>query len=429
MTTLLHRARNFVHHHFSALAAMGVRGAGVAAAFVVTILIGRWYGPVANAQYALVTQTAMFLSVIAVGGADLAVTREFSRAVAERRKLARGNLWRIIAQTCAAALALSVLVMIGGEHILKLIGRDTLPAGSLAVMCAILLARAFTRIGAAVLRSQGDYVLSQAIELFLIPVITIALIVIGLARTLPGFLWATAGAGLATALLGIGLMERHTTGSGGIEIDARAVYRMALPLWGVTVLATFSDWFSLATISAVNGLEAAGLFRVAIQFASAFAIISLGLFGTFASQISAAYHAADMDRVGRLCRSATVLCAAIVVPALLVAVIFAPQLVGVVGPKFRDAAPMLRILAVGQAIYAITGISGLALALLGRPVINLYIDLTIVTVIVTGGPIAASLFGPEAMCVFVASAMGIRNLAALMIVKRIVGLNVLTGKR
>lgn len=91
MNALIERARRSLAHHFSALAAMAMRGAGVVAAFVVTALIGRWYGPVANAQYALVTQTAMFLSVIAVGGADLAVTREFSRSVAEGNKLARRN--------------------------------------------------------------------------------------------------------------------------------------------------------------------------------------------------------------------------------------------------------------------------------------------------------------------------------------------------
>lgn len=429
MNALIERARRSLAHHFSALAAMAMRGAGVVAAFVVTALIGRWYGPVANAQYALVTQTAMFLSVIAVGGADLAVTREFSRSVAEGNKLARRNLWRVLGQTCAVAIAMCGIVLVGGDRLLAYLGRSTLPAGSLAVMCIILLSRAFTRLGAAVLRSQRDYVLSQAIELFLIPVFTVVLIVVGVARTLPGFLWATAAAGLATALIGIALMERHTTARGGTEVDVRTVYRMAMPLWGVAVIASFSDWFSLATISSINGLYAAGLFRVAVQFASAFAIISLGLFSTFSSQISAAIHAGDMDRVARLCRSATRLCSAIVVPALLVTVILAPQLMGIVGPKFREGALMLRILAIGQAVYAVTGIGGLALALVGRPIYNFYINLGSIGVIVIGGPIAAHLAGPEALCGFIAVAMAARNVAALIIVKRFVGLNVLTGKR
>lgn len=429
LPVLIDRARISVTDHFSALSAMAVRCGGVAAAFILTALIGRWYGPVANAQYALVTQTALFLSMIAVGGADIALTREFSRAVAEGKKLARGNLWLVMARTCGAAFFICLVVLIGGHRLMVMIGRATLPEGALLVMCLLVLSRAFTRIGAAVLRSQRDYVLSQAIELFMIPVITIILIAMGFARTLPGFLWATAAAGLLTALTGIALMERHTTTHHGISVDFRQVSRVALPLWGVAVISGFADWFGLTTVSAVNGLYSAGLYRVAVQFASAFAIISYGLLSTFSAQISAALHANDLDRVGYLCRSATRLSAAIVIPAVAVTSFFAPQLLSLVGPEFREGATMLRILAIGHAVYAVTGISGLALAILGRPAYNFYVNLARIIVIVIGAPIAAHLAGPTALCMYLSVSMAASNVAELIIVKRFIGLNVLTGHR
>ena len=54
--------------HSASLASLAVRVAGVGLAFVVSLLIGRLYGPEAYGQYALVTQTGMFLSVVAIGG-------------------------------------------------------------------------------------------------------------------------------------------------------------------------------------------------------------------------------------------------------------------------------------------------------------------------------------------------------------------------
>lgn len=429
MMILFRRLHTFIVDHFSALGSMAMRGCGVGAGFILTALIGRWYGPVANAQYALVTQTALVLSLVAVGGADMALTREFSRAMAEGKKLSRQNLWFVIARTCGAAVLLSLAVLFGGHHLMNLIGRSTLPPGSLPVMCLILLARSFSRIVAAVLRSQRDYLLSQAIELLLIPAITIFLVAIGAARTLPGFLWATASAGIVTMIIGLVLTERHTTAHGGIEIDVRAVYRMAIPLWGVAVISGLADWFGLAIVSAINGLYEAGLFRVAVQFASAFGVISYGLLSTYSAQISAALHADDMDSVGRLCRSATRLSAAIVLPALVFVLIFAPQLMALVGPQFRSGAGMLRILAFGNAVYAVTGIAGLAMAILGRSIYNLYANLARIAAIGIGAPLVARFAGPEALCAFLAATMAATNLAEFTIVKRFVGLNVLTGKR
>src|SRR5258705_7595800 len=77
---------NALWAHRQSLASLTMRAAGVLAGFVVTVLIGRWFGPRANGQYAIVTQTAMFLSIVAVGGLDLAVGREFSRTQAAGKK-------------------------------------------------------------------------------------------------------------------------------------------------------------------------------------------------------------------------------------------------------------------------------------------------------------------------------------------------------
>ncbi len=60
--------------HIDSLGSIGIRGLSILAGFGITFYIGREMGPVANGQYALVTQTAMFLSIVAVGGVAIAIS-------------------------------------------------------------------------------------------------------------------------------------------------------------------------------------------------------------------------------------------------------------------------------------------------------------------------------------------------------------------
>ena len=62
--------------------------------FAITWFIGNRMGPVANGHYALITQTAMFLSVAAAGGIDLAMVRDFSAATAHGLRPARQSFIR-----------------------------------------------------------------------------------------------------------------------------------------------------------------------------------------------------------------------------------------------------------------------------------------------------------------------------------------------
>lgn len=423
-------AHRSLRHHWSSLLSLGMRGLGVIAGFAVTVAIGRWYGPAANGQYALVTQTAMFLSVVAVGGLDMAITRELSRAVAEQRKIARATFWRITGQAMLVALALAGVLLIAGSAPLRWLGRNAVPAGAIGILCLILLARALTRITAALLRSQKDYALGQAVEVVLIPLFTLAPLALGVARTVPEILWATAAAGLLAALIGMAASLRHTSAAAdALRVSGRTVFATALPLWGVAIALNFAEWYSLATVSAVTGVYDAGLFRVAAQIASVLSIVTLGLFGTFSAQISAAVHAGDLDRVARLAGSATRLSAALVLPLAAAAFVFAPAILRLVGPEFAAATTLLRVLIAGQVVYAVTGPAGLVLALTGHPRVNLAITVTSTVALLVLAPLLAHRAGTLGIAAFVAAILALRNLASLIAVWRLERISVLTGGR
>ena len=429
VSRLIQRTVHAVRHHFTSLAAMAMRLTGVAAGFVVMFLIGRWYGPVANGQYAIVTQTGMFLSVIAVGGLDLAVTREFSKAIAESRKLARSTMLRVGLQAVGLALVIMTGLLIGGDDLLALLGREGVPKDSVRIVCLIVLARTLTRITAAMLRSQTDYVLGQAVELLFIPLITIALLIAGVARTVEEILWATAAAGLISASIGVAASLRHSsTAPGALQISSGVVFATAIPIWGMAVTQNLADWYALAAVSAISGLYDAGLFRVAAQYASVFSIVSAGLFGTFATQISAAFYAGDKAKVAQLAGSATRLSAVIMLPIALLCAVFARQLLTIIGPEFAGGERLLQALVIGQIAIALSSPASLVLALTGHPRMNFAITACIAVVVVALAPFVVREFGTLGAAIFVSLVLIGGNLAAHTLVRRLEGINALTGK-
>lgn len=415
--------------HWSSLASIGVRGVSVLAGFGISWWLGNRFGPAANGQYALVTQTAMVLSIVAVGGLDLAVVREFSRTVALGRPLSRDTLARLLLVSLAVAGVLAAGVFaVGGERLEGWLG-ERLPAASLVVLAILLTVRAVTRVTSAVLRSQRRYVLGQVVEVLVIPGAVLALLLAGLLTTLGSLLVATAAVGVAAAIGGtVAALSVTRGGAQAVRIPLMDTIRTAGPLWGVALALNFGDWYGLAVVAAREGVFDAGLYRVALQIASSLAIVSMGLFGVYAPKIGAAFAAEDPAAVGRLTRSATRLSLVLVLPAAAVLIVASDPILGLLGPQFVQARDTLRILAAGQALYAITGPSGLTLALAGHGRVNLTITTVSLLALLIAAPVAAGWGGIEAVAVTISALLIGRNLLSLAAVRRLTGINVLTGR-
>ena len=415
--------------HSKALTGLAARAGGVALGFIVTVTIGRWYGPAANGQYALVTQTAMFLSVMAVGGLDLAVTREFSRGAASGLRVQRQSLALVYLQAFLIAAAISGALFLAGNSLLDQLGRQAVPQTALATLVAILMARTFTRIAAAVLRSQRRYIFAQVVEVILIPAFTLLVLAAGIVRTLPEILWMTAAAGLVAALIGAATSFGNTSSDqSAVRIPMKTLWATALPLWGVAIAQNFAEWFGLATAGAATGLYGAGLYRVASQVSSVLGIVTLGLFGTFVAQMSEAHHNHDRQRIAQLAGAATRLSVVIIIPFAAALAAAAGPLLSLVGAEFVAARPLLLVLIIGQVVYAATGPSGLVLAITGHARINLAITISTTMAMLGLAPLAAREFGVIGVATTLSALLVVRNIASLYAVRHLEGIMVLTGR-
>jgi O-antigen/teichoic acid export membrane protein len=158
------------------------------------------------------------------------------------------------------------------------------------------------------------------------------------------------------------------------------------------------------------------------------AIVSMGLYGVFSAQIGAAYAARNKPEVARLARSATMLSLVMIMPVTILLFVFAHPILAMVGPEFAQGTTILRIMVVGQAIYTITGPSGLVLALTGHERINLLITTISTVSLLIIAPISAHMFGLVGITSYVAFILVARNCASLYAMQKLEGINCITGK-
>lgn len=411
------------------IGSLAVRGLGVLAGFALTVAIGRWFGPVANGQYALISQTALFLATIAIGGLDLAVAREFPQAAVLGKALSRRTLAVVLGQATGLATFICALLLLTSDAVLHLLGRPSMPPGSLWLLCLILLSRTLIRMLATVLRSQSIFLFSQAVEMMLVPLATLVLVATGFARSVTDILIATVLAGGLTILAGLVVSWKRTSSAADAhQVGLGQLYATAWPLWGVAIAQNFADWYGLATITAVGGLAETGVYRVASQFAVAFSIITLGLFGTYSTPISAAFHAGDKAQAAKVAGQANTLAMLLVLPLAAACFIFAEPLLGIVGPEFAESATVLRVLVCGQIAFTIAGSASMVLAMSGHPRVNLWVNLGSTLALVIAAPVLVKLWGAMGLAVAIAALIGIKAVICIAAVRRLEGIDVLRGR-
>ncbi|MEP0189048.1 MAG: oligosaccharide flippase family protein [Erythrobacter sp.] len=409
---------------------LGVRGGAVIAGFAVTYLIGSSLGPAATGQYALVSQTALFLSVVALLGLNISVVRHFSKAIAQGKKLALRSFGKITAIGMALMALLVLILWLGADVLWPAFFDDVAPQAMLAVLCILLVARGGVQLLGGMLRSQHSFVVGQAIAVLAIPAITAIALASGIVTTVHGALWASAYAGLAALAFGALFMLRHTdrTWGGSVDISTRTVVASSLPLWGVGIAQNIGDWYSLAVAAQMLSAADAGLYRVGVQIAMALQVIANAIFSVYSAKISAAFHAEDRSKAAKLARTAVRVSTALAVPSAVVLILSADLILQQFGPDFRAAWPVLLCLVIGQLIFTLTGPAGLVLAMSGNERVNLIITIAGMSAVLVLVPIGAIYGGLVGIAVAVTAALIARNLTAYIFVRRREGIDIWSGR-
>ncbi|NJS14112.1 MAG: hypothetical protein HC788_05210 [Sphingopyxis sp.] len=405
------------------------RGLSVVLGFAVSYYVGNQFGAVGSGQYALLTQSGMLLSLLILAGTDFSIVKLCAAVEPGTRMISRASLARLFGSVVAVnSLLMLMLVLLPTDWTLGLIGL-TPGLAEFAILGMIMLTRSLTRLTAAFLRSQGENIVSQIVELLFIPALVLIAIAAVPLTSVTQVLQITVAAGLLAALLGLGRAFMHSrSGPGTLGFGIGELVHMGIPVWGLGVALNFADWYSLATVSIHSGVDDAGIFRIAMQIGTILLFGVSGLLAVFSAQVARANHNADHARIGRLCRNAAMLNLLLVAPAALILFFVAPQILAFVGPEFVAGTATLRILLGGQLAYAVLAPAGQALAMMGHARINLMIVLVTTAIFLVAAPLMAQRLGAEGVALAMVAFLLSRNLLSFYWLLRATGINGLTGQ-
>jgi O-antigen/teichoic acid export membrane protein len=231
---------------------------------------------------------------------------------------------------------------------------------------------------------------------------------------------------LLVAMLGWGFWRQRVAGwPAPIPQAARPLLLAGLPMT-ISVLANFAtDWAATLSTSHFLGPEVTGQLRVALQVTALFNLINVAFDAMLGPQIAAAWRLEDRARVERICGLSTLGMVGMALPLFLLVMLAPEWILGLFGAEFRDGAPMLRILAVGQLIALAGGPVGTILIMSGHDRWLMISSLSSLAVLALLCLVAVPLLGPVGGAVAVAGTMLYRRVIAALVVRFALGLKLL----
>lgn len=412
---------------------------GMGLAFLSNLALARLLSPQDFGLFILCVSVITFGSAVARAGLDRVIVRFVSEFLGLNKPAQAYHVLRLaFCIALASTLATSLLIYVGGVAFGRLLTAPPAPSLVLTVAIAIC-AITFLNLTGESLRAFGDIRLATLYDVQTAgPLINLVfLVALGVASMLTALSFPlTLGlyAGSFVVLLPIALycLRRKVAAYVGALTDGNfdsdgslrtmSMLAICLPLAGTAMLEFASSRGSIWIAGALCAGDDLAQFGASYRLIQ-LVVIPLGMVNlTILSSIPALYAQCRLDRLQSLLQTTAVLAAA---PAFAITVMFillpGPIMSLVFGPFYREAAPILIILSLGQLVASWTGSCGFALLMTGRHHAVLVTNLSTTILLFVAGPIAAIQYGIVGFAVVSGAVVALKNLALWLLARQLVG--------
>lgn len=400
---------------------LSLRGLGAVSSFALIWLIAQTSGAGVLGAYQLGLASATVLGLVAVTGLDILLIRQAAHADVGASKGDLGATYRAGRRLILRLGIVGAAAMLAGGGVMAagLAGDPGAAFVILAFAPAVPLL-ALLRHGNAMLRSQGNVLLSQSLEGVFYTSLA-ALIMAGAwwaSRPLPPALLPLPYlAGLVAAWLiccrAVAALTRDW-GDGTAQIDWRAGMRTT----GAPLIMMAGDWLTLVLLGAMAGLVEAGIYRTAFQFCMLFQLVNAS-FATMAGPHLARAHArGSREEVLGTTLKVGLVGLALVAPLAAVCLLAPEFLLGLFGPEFVRGALALQVLAAAQTVNVMFGPVGTALVMVGEERKVLWIEVAATGLVMALCAALIPVMGLTGAAVGVAAGTVLRNGASRVMLSR-----------
>ncbi|MFO8099858.1 MAG: flippase [Salinibacter sp.] len=337
---------------------------GKVVGFTLQLVLARGFGQALFGLYSLGLTVLRLAQSVATLGLQNGIVR-YAAPSYERGDTARvkGTFRAAAGLGLAASLVIGGALFLSSSWIATAVFDDPRMAWILAVFsCGLpfyVLTYLASRMARALSQMQIDVLLDSILQpaLFLVLVGVLLAVGQGFTAALYAFLASTvlaAGAGMyAIYRLFPPLLSRLSA-----DYEVRSLLRFSLPVVGVTLSSigmTYADRFMLGMLSTA---EAVGAYQAAASLSVQMRFVLFAVTAAFSPIISDLYHNGRLEALDRLYADTVRWILVTTLPAALILVTFAPDIMSIWGPGFRDGAPLLRLLTIAYLIVAGVGSVG-----------------------------------------------------------------------
>jgi O-antigen/teichoic acid export membrane protein len=382
---------------------------GVGLLFLMHTVLARLLGAGEYGIYSYAHTITMILTVFVPLGWPTALMRFIAQYQEEQRwDLLRGALMRAHQITLGSALLVAALLWLASVLL-------PLPAAiqtSLAYAALLLPALSFVGLRRKALQAIQRVMASIAFEEILLPLLVLAVCLAFHVRTAHQALWSHWAA--ATLVLGLASwwLWRHLpepVHQARPEYQTPDWMRVALPMMFGGITQMILNRADVLLLGAMLDMKAVGLYSAANRLAGLNTFV-LGAINTMAAPMFAsAHHGRRHDQFRLIMAKAMIWSTAGSLPLFLLMLLWPEGLLGFFGSEFPQGAPLLRVLALGQMVNAVTGPVGFNLLMSGKEKQFAYTLATIATLNVAANLVLIPHFGAVGAAWVAAVSVGVLN--------------------
>ena len=412
--------------------ALILRVIGVTAGLAFNIALARYLGADGAGIYFLSVTIIAIMGVICRLGLENVVLRETSACLASDRKgrLVSVAKRSIVIVAGVSAIASLLLVLLAGWLSERIFHKPEL-ADTLRIMSLSLLPTSLYLLHAEILRGARRIGQAAIVKGVVAQIAALMLLVILVRSRNAISVTTVSGIYVVAALIGLMLSILYLYRARLLVADKKCMIRtrwlleVGRPMFIIAMMGMAMNWVDTICLGVWRTAGEVGIYNAAIRTARMTSFILVAVNSIAAPKYSALFTQGRLGDLERVARLSSLLMILATLP-LLVIFLAAPETVmGLFGVEFREAAGILRILAIGQLVNVATGSIGFILLMTGQEkpfqnimlifvALNVLLNILLVPPLgIAGAAIASSL-----------SVAG-QNVAAVVVGKRKLGVNVL----
>ena len=232
-------------------------------------------------------------------------------------------------------------------------------------------------------------------------------------------------AGLITLLSGLYLWKKVVPFKRTTSIRKDELRISCKHLWLTGVLITITTWCSQLVAGVWVSAEEFAYLSVTQRTANLVSFILVAVNYVVAPEFASLYKQNQTEELRKLALQAVKLMVALALPVLIALCLFSEKILALFGNEYRDAAPLLIIMSLGQFINVVTGPVGFLLNMSGHEKDMRNVVMCSATFAVLVSFTLTFYFGLIGAAVATAASVSAQNLGALWMVRKRLGFNML----